>query len=71
MIFILIILNKNQRRKKHNITYIIEILERTIYEKVQKYIKDFFNNIKRDYNKEKDKDKKNMILMKINDKNLF
>lgn len=58
-------------KEKHNITYIIEVLERTIYENIQKYIKEFFNNIKRDYNKEKNQENKQKILMKINDKELF
>ncbi len=58
-------------KEKHNITYIIEVLERDEYEKVQKYIKDFFGNIKRDYNKEKNQENKQKILMKINDKELF
>lgn len=62
---------KPKEEKKHNITYIIEVLEGDKYKKVQKYIKDFFGNIKRDYNKEKNQENKNMILMKVNDKDLF
>jgi hypothetical protein len=37
--------------------------------KKQKF--NFFYNIKRDYNKEKNQENKNMILMKVNDKDLF
>jgi hypothetical protein len=58
-------------KEKHNITYIIEVLERDEYEKVQKYVKDFFYNIKRDCNKEKNQENKQKILMKVNDKDLF
>jgi hypothetical protein len=58
-------------KEKHNITYIIEKLEEKKYEKVQKYIKKFFDDIRTEYNKEKNQERKKMILMKVNDKELF
>jgi hypothetical protein len=58
-------------KEKHNITYIIEKLEEKKYEKVQKYIKKFFDDIKTEYNKVKNQERKKMILMKVDDKELF
>ena len=58
-------------KEKHNIIYIIEKLEEKKYEKVQKYIKKFFDDIRTEYNKEKNQERKKMILMKVNDKELF
>lgn len=58
-------------KEKHNITYIIEKLEEEKYKKVQKYIKKFFDDIKTEYNKEKNQETKKMILMKVDDKQLF
>lgn len=58
-------------KEKHNITYIIEILEEKKYEKIQKYIKKFFDDIKTEYNKEKNQETRKMILMKVDDNKLF
>jgi hypothetical protein len=58
-------------KEKHNITYIIEVLEKEKYQKIQKYIKKFFDDIKTEYNKEQNKENKQKILMKVNYKDLF
>ena len=58
-------------KEKHDLTYINEILEDKDHKKVQPYITDFFCDIRKEYNKEKNHETKKMILMKINDKELF